>query len=87
MADIRLITILPVPTIPGVQQPVGTPNVGGHLTAGAVPPPGTILSGFGGKGTGLNNDGVNIGAPKGSPVTAAAPGTVVYAGNEMKRLR
>ena len=28
--------------------------------------------------------GVNIGAPKGSPVVASAGGIVVYAGNEMK---
>lgn len=48
------------------------------------PVQGPILSGFGPKGPGLNNDGVNIGAPKGAPVVSAAPGTVVYAGNEMK---
>ena len=58
------------------------------VTAAGVPMvwpvQGPVLSGFGPKGAGLNNDGVNIGAPKGSPVVAAAPGTVVYAGNEMK---
>ncbi len=32
----------------------------------------------------MNNDGVNIGAPKGASVVAAAAGTVVYAGNDMK---
>jgi murein DD-endopeptidase MepM/ murein hydrolase activator NlpD len=48
------------------------------------PVKGPILSGFGPKGQGLNNDGVNIGAPKGAPVVAAAAGTVVYAGSEMK---
>jgi murein DD-endopeptidase MepM/ murein hydrolase activator NlpD len=48
------------------------------------PVQGPVLSGFGPKGQGLNNDGVNIGAPKGAPVVAAAPGIVVYAGNEMK---
>jgi murein DD-endopeptidase MepM/ murein hydrolase activator NlpD len=48
------------------------------------PVQGPVLSGFGPKGEGLNNDGVNIGAPKGAPVVAAAPGIVVYAGNEMK---
>jgi murein DD-endopeptidase MepM/ murein hydrolase activator NlpD len=48
------------------------------------PVQGTVLSGFGPKGQGLNNDGVNIAAPKGSPVVAAANGIVVYAGNEMK---
>lgn len=45
---------------------------------------GPIISDFGPKGQGLSNDGVNIGAPKGSPVTAAAGGIVVYAGDEMK---
>jgi len=61
----------------------------------AAPPPeppvafvwpvqGPVLSGYGPKGQGLNNDGVNIGAPKGAPVVAAASGIVVYAGNEMK---
>jgi murein DD-endopeptidase MepM/ murein hydrolase activator NlpD len=48
------------------------------------PVQGPLLSGFGPKAGGLNNDGVNIGAPKGSPVLAAASGIVVYAGNEMK---
>ena len=45
---------------------------------------GPILSPFGAKGAGVSNDGIDIGAPKGEPVGAAAPGTVVYAGNEMK---
>lgn len=48
------------------------------------PVKGPTLSGYGPKGQGLNNDGINIGAPKGAPVAAAANGIVVYAGNEMK---
>jgi len=48
------------------------------------PVQGPILSTVGAKSSGLNNDGVNIGAPKGSPVVAAASGTVVYAGDDMK---
>ncbi len=48
------------------------------------PVQGPILSPFGAKGAGVSNDGIDIGAPKGEPVGAAAPGTVVYAGNEMK---
>jgi murein DD-endopeptidase MepM/ murein hydrolase activator NlpD len=48
------------------------------------PVQGPILSNFGAKGPGLGNDGINIGAPKGSPVVASAPGTVVYAGDDMK---
>lgn len=48
------------------------------------PVQGPILSSFGSKGAGMNNDGINIGAPKGSAIVAAAPGMVVYAGNDMK---
>ncbi len=44
---------------------------------------GRIVSTFGVKQTGLQNDGVNIAAPAGSPVLAADSGTVVYAGNEL----
>lgn len=60
-----------------------------------VPPPrsgsrflwpvrGTILSGFGEKPGGLRNDGINIGASKGTPVAAADAGIVAYAGNQLK---
>jgi murein DD-endopeptidase MepM/ murein hydrolase activator NlpD len=48
------------------------------------PVQGPVISAFGPKGQGVNNDGVNIGAPKGAPVVASAPGIVVYAGDEMK---
>jgi murein DD-endopeptidase MepM/ murein hydrolase activator NlpD len=44
---------------------------------------GEILSGFGPKGAGQRNDGVNIAATTGDPVKAAAAGTVVYAGNSI----
>ncbi|MGE4351784.1 MAG: peptidoglycan DD-metalloendopeptidase family protein [Bdellovibrionales bacterium] len=45
---------------------------------------GTIISAFGPKGRGLDNDGINISAPKGTPVKAAEGGMVAYAGSEMK---
>lgn len=45
---------------------------------------GTIISAFGPKGSGRDNDGINIAAPKGSPVKASAAGTIVYVGDEMK---
>ncbi len=48
------------------------------------PVQGPVVSPFGSKGQGLSNDGINITAPKGAPVVAAAGGIVVYAGNEMK---
>lgn len=48
------------------------------------PVQGPVISSFGNKSQGASNDGINISAPKGSPVLAAAGGIVVYAGNEMK---
>lgn len=44
---------------------------------------GEILSDFGVKGTGQRNDGVNIRAPQGAPVVAAADGEIAYAGNQV----
>lgn len=48
------------------------------------PVEGQVVSGFGPSATGGANDGINIAAPKGSPIKAAEGGTVVYADNEMK---
>ena len=45
---------------------------------------GEIVTEFGPAGKGVHNDGVNISAPAGSPVTAAAPGTVAYIGRNLK---
>jgi murein DD-endopeptidase MepM/ murein hydrolase activator NlpD len=49
----------------------------------AWPVRGEIVSRYGSLGPGLRNDGLNIGAPQGSAVTAAAPGEVVYAGSSI----
>ncbi len=45
---------------------------------------GTILSGFGPKNGGLHNDGINIAAPRGTPIRAAENGVVAYAGNQLE---
>jgi murein DD-endopeptidase MepM/ murein hydrolase activator NlpD len=45
---------------------------------------GNIISTFGTKPGGLQNDGINIAAPRGTPVRATENGVVVYAGNELK---
>ena len=45
---------------------------------------GRIIAGFGPKPNGLQNDGVNLAVPEGTPVKAAEDGVVAYAGNELK---
>ncbi|MPY74838.1 MAG: peptidoglycan DD-metalloendopeptidase family protein [Alphaproteobacteria bacterium] len=45
---------------------------------------GKVLSGFGPKGKGLQNDGINILAPKGTPIKSAQNGVVAYRGNELR---
>ena len=44
---------------------------------------GKIISGFGRRGSGFHNDGINIAADQNAPVRAADGGVVVYAGNEL----
>jgi murein DD-endopeptidase MepM/ murein hydrolase activator NlpD len=48
------------------------------------PVEGKVVSSYGGKKDGSYNDGINIKAPRGTPVKAADNGVVVYAGNGLK---
>jgi murein DD-endopeptidase MepM/ murein hydrolase activator NlpD len=45
---------------------------------------GRVLAGYGVGKSGAHNDGINIAAPKGSPVEAVDGGVVAYAGNELR---
>lgn len=45
---------------------------------------GKVISPYGAKKGGEHNDGINIEAKRGEPVRAAADGTVIYAGNELR---
>ena len=45
---------------------------------------GRVISGFGAKPGGKQNDGINIAAPVGSEVRASQSGVVAYAGNELR---
>ncbi len=45
---------------------------------------GRVITGFGPKPTGQQNDGINVSVPEGTPIKAAEDGVVAYAGNELK---
>jgi murein DD-endopeptidase MepM/ murein hydrolase activator NlpD len=45
---------------------------------------GRVIQAFGPKPNGLQNDGINLAVPEGTPVKAAEDGVVAYAGNELK---
>jgi len=79
--------------IPGASRTVRVPPYEGS-TAGVAPAPlsgkrfvwplhGSVSSGFGNKG-GRLHDGIDILAPEGTKVRAAAYGVVIYAGDGMK---
>jgi murein DD-endopeptidase MepM/ murein hydrolase activator NlpD len=76
----------PLPTTQQAALPppaaVMPPSRGG--SGFAWPVRGEVLSRFGPKIGGLHNDGINIAAPKGTPVHAAENGVVAYAGNELR---
>ena len=57
-----------------------------ETAAGRFPWPvrGRILANYGSTVGGVHNDGINIGAARGTPVRAIDAGTVAYAGNEVK---
>ncbi|HEX3954497.1 MAG TPA: M23 family metallopeptidase [Stellaceae bacterium] len=54
---------------------------GGHFP---WPVRGHVLAGYGVAAGGAHNDGINIAAPKGAPISAVDGGVVAYAGNELK---
>ena len=68
-------------------EPVETTQVA--ETTGATPSfrwpvRGRIITQFGAKPNGQQNDGINLAVPEGTQIKAAEGGTVAYAGNELK---
>jgi len=71
---------LPPPSTPSAEPAVSYGSSPGFVW----PMAGRVISDFGVSGNGQRNDGINIAAPLGTPIRAAASGTISYAGNELK---
>ena len=80
-----------------VSAPVSNPTQTASLPPTPLPEPpaksghgfiwpvkGEVIAPYGGTAKGQNNDGINIAAPRGTPVFAAESGVVAYAGNELR---
>jgi murein DD-endopeptidase MepM/ murein hydrolase activator NlpD len=85
----------PATPLPAPEAPVKKPSRDEVVAALPTPPPrggrsfqwpatGRIIATFGPQERGLHNDGINIAAPKGTPVRAAENGVVAYAGDEIR---
>ena len=75
----------PAPTAAKVAPVQEAAVVSAPSSSGFVwPAQGKVISKFGTTSDGLRNDGINISAPAGAPVMAAADGTVAYAGNQLR---
>jgi murein DD-endopeptidase MepM/ murein hydrolase activator NlpD len=66
------------------QNSVKTAEPAGALPTFRWPVRGRVIAGFGPSPNGLQNDGVNLAVPEGTPIKAAEDGVVAYAGNELK---
>lgn len=74
----------PVPGAPVASPPVSDAQIT-EMGRGLFvwPLQGQVISGFGGRGQGPRNDGLNIRGNAGDPVRAAADGDIVYAGDQV----
>jgi murein DD-endopeptidase MepM/ murein hydrolase activator NlpD len=74
-----------IPVKPPAQQiPVKTAEAVGTVPSFGWPVHGRVIAGFGPAPNGLQNDGIDVSVPQGTPIKAADDGVVAYAGNELK---
>jgi murein DD-endopeptidase MepM/ murein hydrolase activator NlpD len=77
----RLVT----PATPaGQESKLKSAEAVGALPSFRWPVRGRIIAAFGPSPSGLQNDGINLAVPEGTPIKAADDGVVAYAGNELK---
>ncbi|WP_342239857.1 M23 family metallopeptidase [Inquilinus sp. OTU3971] len=67
-----------------VPPPAAVPQAAARGGRFAWPLTGSVIAGFNAPLAGKPNQGINISAPAGTAIKAAGPGTVAYAGNELR---
>jgi len=72
------------PETPAQESTIKTAEPAGGLPSFRWPVRGRVIASFGPTPNGLQNDGINLAVPEGTPVKAAEDGVVAYAGNELK---
>jgi murein DD-endopeptidase MepM/ murein hydrolase activator NlpD len=66
------------------QDAVKNAEPAGSLPGFRWPVRGRVIAAFGPKPNGVQNDGINLAVPEGTPIKAAEDGVVAYAGSELK---
>lgn len=70
--------------LPAAQSPVKAAETTNALPTFRWPVRGRVITAYGAKANGKQNDGINVAVPEGTPVKAAEDGVVAYSGSELK---
>ncbi len=70
--------------LPEAQSPVKAAEATNALPTFRWPVRGRVITAYGAKNNGKQNDGINVAVPEGTPVKAAEDGVVAYSGSELK---
>jgi len=77
--------LLANPTAPVAEaEPVKAADATSGLPSFRWPVRGRVITAYGAKNNGKQNDGINVAVPEGTPVKAAEDGVVAYSGSELK---
>jgi murein DD-endopeptidase MepM/ murein hydrolase activator NlpD len=80
----RLAQATTTPEEVAADQPVKAAEATGALPTFRWPVRGRVITSYGAKTNGKQNDGINVAVPEGTPIKAAEDGVVAYSGNELK---
>jgi murein DD-endopeptidase MepM/ murein hydrolase activator NlpD len=80
----RLAQATTTPEEAAPESPVKAADATGALPTFRWPVRGRVITTYGAKTNGKQNDGINVAVPEGTPVKAAEDGIVAYSGNELK---